>query len=142
MHKTLGVQVPTQLGDLENIPTDRLRTTISEDWESLGRRNILSILLGTASDMTRMDLVEKGEGATEAKNKSRCLLAPGLLSDLLTLPLSPLISHPSLFVWSRPTSETRGTHTRTSRIPALRSPCSSASHLTRGHFPSYSGAVL
>ena len=91
---------------------DLLPTTTLEDRESLGRRNTLT-LLGTAS--TRMDLTgeKEEEEATEAKNKSRCLLALDLLSDRWTLPLSPLIFHSSLLsaVWSWPTSETRGAPT-------------------------------
>ena len=114
MDKTLGVQVLTQLADLENIPTDLLPTTTLEDRESLGQRNTLT-LLGTASYMTRMDLTgeKEEEEATVARNKSRCLLALDVLSDRWTLPLSPLISHSSLLstVWSWPTSETRGAPT-------------------------------
>jgi hypothetical protein len=114
--RTLGVRVPTQLGDLENIPTDHLPTTILEDRESLGQRNTLSILPGMASEVTIMDQVEEKEEeeATEAINKSRCLLALDLLTDCRTLPLPPLISHSSLLstVWSWPTSETRGAPTR------------------------------
>ena len=102
----------TQLVGLANIPMDHLPTTILEDQEILAPGSTRTIPLGTASDMTRMDrVVEKEEEpATEARNKSRCLLALDLLTDRWTLPLSPLIPPSSLLstVSSWPTSETRG----------------------------------
>lgn len=63
-----------------------------------------------------MDQVEEKEEeeATEARNKSRCLLALDLLTDCWTPPLPPLVSHSSLLstLWSWPTSKTRGVPTR------------------------------
>ena len=141
MDRTLGVQVLTQLVGLASIPTDHLPTAILEHQEILGQRNTLSTLLETALDTTRMDLVEKEEEwTTEARNKSRCLLVPDLLTDRWTLPLSPLISFSSLLSTvcglvervARP-------YTRMAHIPASRSSCPSASRLARGHFPPYSG---
>ena len=54
---------------------------------------------------------KEGEGTTEARNKSRCLLALDLLTDRWTPPLSPFIFYFPLLptMWSWSTSETRGT---------------------------------
>lgn len=85
---------------------DHLLTTILEYRESLGQQTTRNIQLGTASDMTKMARVEEKEEdrATEAKNKSRCLLALDLLTDRWTLLLSPFIFYSHLLptVWSRP----------------------------------------
>ena len=94
---------------------DHLPTTILGGREILDQGITRTTLLETVPDMTRTDRVEEKEEvrATEARNKSRCLLAPDLLTDRWTLPFSPLISPSSLLstLWPWAMSETRGAPT-------------------------------
>lgn len=125
--RTLEVQALTQLEGLENIPMDHLLTTILEDRENLGQQNTRSTLLGTALDSTKMAQVEeKKEEAIEARNRSRCLLAPDLLTDRWTPPFSPILFYSSLLPSVVPVNEQNAwcTHARAhptylSHVPQL-----------------------
>ena len=126
---------------------DHLLTTILEDRESLGQQNTHIILLGTASDTTRMVRARMGEeGATEARNKSRCLLALDLLTDVglrhcLHSPSIPL--RYQLCGLGQRVKRVVHLHTRSSHIPASRSlSFPTPRRLAGGRFKPYSGAVF
>lgn len=123
---------------------DHLLTTTLEDWESLGQRIIHNIQLGTVLDMTRMAKVEEKEEerAIEARNKSRCLLAPDLLTDRWTLPLPSISPCCPLCGLGQRVKRVAHPHTRSSPISASPSSCSSASRLARKRFLSYSEAAF